>query len=248
MNYTFFEELQSNAFPALQTVMYDGWSVRFGGGFTLRVNCANPMYEGSLPAKEKADYVESLYTARNMPVMFKVHDGMTNRDEVNAELDARGYAEMRRGNIFICDLEKNPPKTNGLAVVEEVMTDSWLTDFLDMNGTADPVQREAAFKMLKNIAMPIQAASIVEKGRIIACGLGVYERGYVGLYDIFVDSSCRRRGYGAEICSAIMAKGKELGAKHAYLQVLADNFGARKLYYGLGYEESYEYWFRVKNM
>ena len=246
MNYTFFEELQSNAFPALQTVMYDGWSVRFGGGFTLRVNCANPMYAGTLPAEEKIDYVESLYSARSMPTMVKVHDGMADRDSVNAELDERGYAEMRRGNIFICDLEKNAPKTSGLAVVEDVMTDSWLTDFLDMNGTTDPVQREAAFKMLKNIAMPIQAASIVENGRIIACGLGVYERGYVGLYDIFVDSSCRRRGLGAEICSAIMAKGKELGAHHAYLQVLADNFGARKLYYGLGYEESYEYWFRVK--
>ena len=45
----FFEELQSNAFPALQTVMYDGWSVRFGGGFTYRVNDANPMYPERLP-------------------------------------------------------------------------------------------------------------------------------------------------------------------------------------------------------
>ena len=31
---SFYEELQCNAFPALQNVMYDGWSVRFGGGFT----------------------------------------------------------------------------------------------------------------------------------------------------------------------------------------------------------------------
>ncbi len=245
MNYTFFEELQSNAFPALQTVMYDGWSIRFGGGFTLRVNCANPMYAGTLPAGEKIDYVERLYSARNMPPMIKVHDGMADRDAVNAELDRRGYAEMRRGNIFVCDLEKNPPKTSGLAMVDDVMTDSWLTDFLDMNGTTDPVQREAAFKMLKNIAMPVLAASIVENGRIIACGLGVYERGWVGLYDIYVDSFCRRRGLGGEICSAIMARGRQLGAANAYLQVLADNSGARALYRGLGYEESYEYWFRI---
>ena len=40
----FLEELQTNAFPALQTVMYDGWSVRFGGGFTYRVagHISNP--------------------------------------------------------------------------------------------------------------------------------------------------------------------------------------------------------------
>ena len=48
-----YEELQTNAFPALQTVMYDGWSVRFGGGFTYRVNCANPMYPEALPGAEK---------------------------------------------------------------------------------------------------------------------------------------------------------------------------------------------------
>ena len=58
---SFYEELQCNAFPALQNVMYDGWSVRFGGGFTYRVNCANAMYPEVLPAKEKVQYVESLY-------------------------------------------------------------------------------------------------------------------------------------------------------------------------------------------
>ena len=53
-----YEELQTNAFPALQTVMYDGWSVRFGGGFTYRVNCANPMYPETLPGAEKVRYTE----------------------------------------------------------------------------------------------------------------------------------------------------------------------------------------------
>ena len=58
---SFYEELQCNAFPALQNVMYDGWSVRFGGGFTYRVNCANAMYPEALPARDKVQYVESLY-------------------------------------------------------------------------------------------------------------------------------------------------------------------------------------------
>lgn len=246
MDYIFYEELQSNAFPALQTVMYDGWSVRFGGGFTLRVNCANPMYPGRLEAAEKIDQVEALYGAKGMPAMVKVHDGMADRDTVNAELASRGYEEQRRGNIFICDLEKHPPKGSDKAVVEHQLTDQWLGSFLDMNGTTEPVQRAAAIAMIKNIAMPTLAASIVEDGRIVACGLGVYERGHVGLYDIFVDPSCRRRGLGAEICSQIMLEGRKMGAHRAYLQVLADNHGARALYHGLGYEDSYEYWFMVK--
>lgn len=64
---SFYEELQCNAFPALQNVMYDGWSVRFGGGFTYRVNCANPMYPETLPAREKIEYTESLYRTPAFP-------------------------------------------------------------------------------------------------------------------------------------------------------------------------------------
>jgi ribosomal protein S18 acetylase RimI-like enzyme len=100
--------------------------------------------------------------------------------------------------------------------------------------------------MLKNIYVPIAAASIVEDGKMVACGLGVLERGYVGLYDIYVDSSCRRRGLGADICTAIMQAGKAQGCHTAYLQVLSDNTGARALYRGLGYQETYEYWFRTR--
>ena len=79
-------------------------------------------------------------------------------------------------------------------------------------------------------------------------GLGVLERGHVGLYDIYVDAACRRRGLGGDICSAIMLHGKNRGCDTAYLQVLADNFGARRLYHQLGYEETYGYWFRVKEL
>lgn len=82
---------------------------------------------------------------------------------------------------------------------------------------------------------------------MIACGLGVIERGHVGLYDIYVDASCRRRGLGADICTAIMCAGREQGCSTAYLQVLSDNLGARAMYYQLGYDKTYAYWFRTKH-
>jgi ribosomal protein S18 acetylase RimI-like enzyme len=247
---TLFEELQCNAFPALQNVMYDGWSLRFGGGFTYRVNCANPMYPETLPAQEKLDYVEDLYRRSGLSMaIVKLHDGMDPKQlaACQAILDQKGYATERDGNIFVCDLNAfdRQPKTEVL--VAEAMSDQWLDGFLTMNGTAD-AQRPAAVAMLKNIHYPIAAASIVENGKMVACGLGVAERGYVGLYDIYVDASCRRRGLGADICTAIMQAGKAQGCKTAYLQVLADNTGARSLYRQLGYTETYEYWFRIKRL
>ena len=246
----FYEELQSNAFPALQTLMYDGWSVRFGGGFTYRVNCANPMYLETLPIPEKLAYVEKLYRESGLSMaIIKLHEGMEQNRVAEAQkrLDAMGYATERRGNIFLCDLTQFSYEPKHSVEIQTTMDDAWLEGFLTMNGTAD-AQREAAASMLKNIRCPIAAASIVEDGRMVACGLGVIERGNVGLYDIFVDSSCRRRGLGADICAAIMNAGKTAGCHRAYLQVLSDNQGARALYRGLGYWETYEYWFRTKHI
>lgn len=245
---SFYEELQCNAFPALQDVRYDGWSVRFGGGFTYRVNCANPMYPEYLPAGEKVEYVEALYRNSGLSMsIFKLHEGM-DREQLDActkRLDERGYATERDGNIFVCDLGDYPRPLGTPVTVSGHMTDGWLDGFLTMNGTADS-QRPAASSMLKNIHYPIAAASIVEDEKMIACGLGVIERGHVGLYDIYVDAACRRRGLGRDICTAIMNYGKEQGCSTAYLQVLSDNHGARALYRQLGYTETYEYWFRTK--
>lgn len=243
-----YEELQANAFPALQTVQYDGWAVRFGGGFTYRVNCANPMYPECLPVEEKIEYVEKLYEESELSLsIFKLHEGMepSRIEKCEEILAGKGYDRLRDGNIFICDLEKFDKTPAVEVVVSGEMTDAWLDGFLTMNGTPDR-QRDAASAMLKNIHYPIAAAAIYENGKMIACGLGVLERGHVGLYDIFVDATCRRRGLGGDICTAIMNAGKARGCNMAYLQVLADNFGARALYRGLGYEESYGYWFRVK--
>lgn len=250
VNIPMYEELQANAFPALQTIQYDGWAVRFGGGFTYRVNCANPMYQETLPMEEKLSYVENLYKESELNrSIFKLHEGMEQERLENAEqwLAEKGYDRLRDGNIFVCPLSSFEKKPGTEVQVSDIMTDEWLNGFLTMNGTVD-AQRQAAATMLKNIHYPIAAASIWENERMIACGLGVMERGHVGLFDIYVDAACRRRGLGGDICTAIMNAGKQQGCHRAYLQVLADNFGARALYRQLGYEESYGYWFRVKEI
>ena len=244
----FYEELQSNAFPALQTVMYDGWSVRFGGGFTYRVNDANPMYPEHLPVEEKIGYVEALYRASSLDKsIFKLHEGMDPERLAACDrlLEANGYVKERHGNIFVCDLTSFSRPSSEDVTLESHLTEDWLDRFLTMNGT-EGATKDAAKSMLRSIVFPLTAASIWEDGRMIACGLGVMERGRIGLYDIFVDASCRRRGLGVNICAAIMNEGKAAGCTEAYLQCLTNNHGARRLYALLGYKETYAYWFRIK--
>lgn len=246
MNIQLLEELQNNAFPALQAVLYDGWLLRFGGGFTYRVNCANSFMPSTLLLAEKADFTERQYQSKGLIPIIKIHRGQPAQEitELDSLLDSRGYTTERRGNIFLLPLPICGPEIK--VDISYTVEDDWLRDFLDMNSTTVPSVRTAAEKMLKNIHYPTIAASISLDGKAVACGLGVYERGYIGLYDIYVDSNYRRRGLGDAICRGIISEGTRLGAHTAYLQVLSDNDGARKLYRGMGFYEDYEYWFRLK--
>lgn len=47
------EELSINAWPSMQTMVYDGWQLRFGRGYTKRANSISPFYESKIGFKEK---------------------------------------------------------------------------------------------------------------------------------------------------------------------------------------------------
>jgi len=44
----------------------------------------------------------------------------------------------------------------------------------------------------------------------------------------------------------MLSLGRASGARVAYLQVTEANVAARSLYYGLGFQELYHYWYRQK--
>ena len=89
-------------------------------------------------------------------------------------------------------------------------------------------------------------ASIWDNGKIIATGLGILDRSYIGLYAIHVHEDFRHNGYARQICTALLKEGKKKGATKVYLQVVEGNTPARTLYESLGLHYLYTYWFRVR--
>ena len=87
-----------------------------------------------------------------------------------------------------------------------------------------------------------------ETGTIIATGLGIRDRDYVGVYAIHVHPAYRHRHYASSICRTILSEGIRLGATKAYLQVVEGNTPAITLYESLGFSYFYTYWFRAKNV
>jgi N-acetylglutamate synthase len=66
------EELSLNAWPSLQTMLYDGWVIRSANGYTKRANSVNPLYASNIDIEEKLPFCERLYREKSLSTVFKL--------------------------------------------------------------------------------------------------------------------------------------------------------------------------------
>jgi ribosomal protein S18 acetylase RimI-like enzyme len=237
------EELSMNAWPPLQTMLYDGWVLRFADGYTNRANSVNPLYPSTRDVRVKIEVCERVYRSRGLSVVFKM-----TADSQPAELDAiladRGYRPDRWTSVRLLDLgdqNVSPPQDIWLA---ESASEEWLAAYCRLSGIADR-HHLTLRHMLRSIVPARCFVSASVDDRIVACGMGVAQDRFVGLYDIVTDATYRRRGYGQRLVEQILAWAKRQGAQTAYLQVMTDNAPALALYGKLGFREVYPYWYRM---
>jgi ribosomal protein S18 acetylase RimI-like enzyme len=116
---------------------------------------------------------------------------------------------------------------------------------MHFNGVA-PERQAIHDRMLANIVPETGfGAALDAGGQPVAFGLGVVERGHVGLFDIVSDPQRRRAGHGRRLVEGLMAWGRARGASRAYLQVVAGNARAIALYDSLGFREVYRHCYRA---
>jgi len=189
----FIEERSINSLPALQTVIYDGWIVRFADGYTRRANSVNPLYPSRLPIDDKIEYCEQLYQRRGRDVIFKLTEDAQSVD-LDARLEARGYQKTESVVVQTCALGMValPPPSRDLVLLP-ALTDRWLDDYCQIGGI-DPARRSTIERMLSNVVPNAAFAALVRGGMTAAIGLAVLDYGYLGLFDIAVEKSMRRRG------------------------------------------------------
>ena len=123
----------------------------------------------------------------------------------------------------------------------------WIRSLFSLKKLSNPIHRKIVPQMYHAIPKKTICACIRQESKIVATGLGILDRDYIGVYAIHVHKNFRGRGYARQICTGILSKGLELGAEHAYLQVVEGNIPAESLYQSLGFQHLYTYWFRVRN-
>jgi N-acetylglutamate synthase len=241
---TIIEELSLNAWASLQTLVYDGWIIRFANGYTKRANSVNPLYPSSIDIDQKLQFCENLYQEKKLPVVFKLTAAI-HPSNLDDRLCESGYQKDSPTSVQTLDLESIHLQAPSKTEIQENLSNEWLENFCAMSAISE-LHRETLREILNNIVPRRCFVSLRFNHRVVACGLGVVQAGYLGLFDIVTDKDFRRRGYGQQVVKSILAWGKENKAKTAYLQVMLDNTPALHLYAKLGFMEQYQYWYRIK--
>jgi N-acetylglutamate synthase len=238
------EEISMNAWPALQTMHYDGWILRFANGVTKRLNSVNPIYGSKIDVDEKIEYCENLYQLQNLPPCFRITE-IVRPSGLDQKLEAHGYE-----HIF--DVAVQLVNINGLKIapdrniqIAEKMDETWLDDYIRMN-EVNPANKPVLKKIIEQIIVTRGLFTLHKNGMPVGCGLGVVENRHIGLFDIVIDKDYRNQGLGQILIESILAWGRNKGAEYGYLQVLVDNDPAVRLYTKVGFKEEYRYWYRLK--
>ncbi|QJC52162.1 GNAT family N-acetyltransferase [Paenibacillus albicereus] len=242
------EEAALNSWPALQTSSCGGWLVKSNGGYTKRSNSVQPLLHlgGSLEQLEtKIRRCEDIYRLTGQPAMFKITP-FAEPAELDAELARRGYRVSDPSVVMTAEIGRLKPECAGAdALVSSDPSAAWLRLMQEWGGCGEEELRLTE-RMFEASTLPRQFALLHAEGRPVSLGLAVLDGRLLGFYDILTAPDSRGKGYGRRLLRHLLHWGLEQGADQAFLQVLAGNKAAERLYAGLGFREAYPYWYRVQ--
>jgi N-acetylglutamate synthase len=125
------EEAALNSWPALQQMLFDGWVIRFAGGYTKRANSVTPVYLSELPLLEKIAFCERLYQEQHLPMIFRLPSFSPHVQEIDSLLAQKGYASMDQTLVLSAPL--TPGENQALSGFQSVTLDEWLPLYSQFN-------------------------------------------------------------------------------------------------------------------
>jgi len=237
------EEVSLNSWPALQNIIYDGWILRFSRGYTKRANSVNPIYPSTEDLYRKVARCERIYSQKGLLPVFRMTP-FASPSNLDQYLGRRKYKIIDRTIVLYLDLRMPDDRLDTALKINPEKLDRWLDIFHRFGGS--PVGGQGIHReILQLIPSKRILATLRYSDETVACGLGVLEGEYIGLFDLITSPEMRRMGFGTGLVSGLLDWARENGALHAYLQVEKRNAPGIRLYTRLGFQEIYQYWYRV---
>jgi N-acetylglutamate synthase len=227
------EERLVNVWPAVSTMLMDGWVVRFAHGYSGRANAASPVVRGARLVPALLDHIERLYVEAGLRPTVRI---TPLADEAAGRLlAARGYRIKDQSWMMTMplpahrDLAPDPRVT-----LEAAPSRGWVAGVCSHQ---EPSKRnhDHLMAIVGQIRVPAAFATLRDEGAVAGFGMCAVDRGWAEIGSVIIDTARRGRGLGHATVDALLAWAARQGADHAFLQVDQTNMAAVSLYERLGF-------------
>jgi GNAT superfamily N-acetyltransferase len=240
------EDAGLNASAPPQQRWVDGWLVRFSAGKAKRARCVNAVGSGRLPIEQRLAACSQVFADAGLPLIVRITP-FTVPPDLDEALERSGLRRFDDTRVMV--LTSPPSVVAPLpagASIQPIGLEAFAQRIGSFRGSA-LAQRQAHAERLVNAPVPFFAFELQGGRETVACGQFAIEGDLVGLYDIFTLPAARRRGHASLLCRHLLARAREHGARHAYLQVDGGNEAARCVYARLGFADGYAYHYRTRD-
>lgn len=242
LNFIDLEYAGFRAWPAIEQQEFDGFVLRSSQGFTKRANSANLVRPLSSCHEELVRRCEKHFFDQSLPSIFRIPSFIESED-LDEYLEENSYQAKDRSLVLHRKIKSSDFIPCELTVKNGA---DWISSYSEISGT-NVTSQNLHLEMLARIQDKTLMAVLAEDGVEIACGLGVLNGGLFGLFDIVTLRARQNQGYAQKLLNGMLSWAVLNGATDSYLQVVADNTPAISLYRKLGFQDCYEYWYRIKD-
>ncbi|WP_406464400.1 GNAT family N-acetyltransferase [Streptomyces sp. NBC_00111] len=231
----------ARAWQPVESEPLGDWRLRAAGGFTRRANSVLPLGDPGLPLGEALDTVRRWYGERGLPAYVQTATGAEGTQErLCADLEEHGWRREVTADVRVASLAPIGDLDRDVSAVRtsRKADATWLSRYQRFDTPGPHV-----LKVLGS-GPSVWFASVPgddPAGVPAAIGRCVVDGRWAGFMAVEVGPEHRRRGLATAVMTALARTALDEGASAAWLQVEADNEGARALYDGMGFATHHSY-------
>jgi ribosomal protein S18 acetylase RimI-like enzyme len=227
--------IAARGWQPVESELLGEWELRAASGFTRRANSVLPVGDPGMPLDGALTAVRRWYGDRGLPAYIQTATGAAGTQEVLcAELEARGWTREVTAELWTGALAPVADRSGDGVVLSREADADWLARY-QRKGVS-----EVALRVLGS-GPSVWFATVPGADAPAAIGRCVVDGRWAGFAAVEVDPSLRRRGLASTVMAALAQRALDEGASAAWLQVEADNAGARALYERMGFAAHHAY-------
>jgi ribosomal protein S18 acetylase RimI-like enzyme len=239
------EHVAANALPSPIFRWHQGWRFRYAYGVTRRANSVlAEQHIGDLEENIKA--AEAFYAEHHSQPRFQLCPA-SQPDNLETVLLEKGYQKIPGAFVQTLLLNAFKAKKHSTATTLLEKPDSeWFSVYHAVTKTS-PEKEKVRTWMLEHTQPKAAFALFRIDTRAVAVGLGVLEKGYVGIFNMATLEDFRGCGAASSILSELVTWAQDHKAHTAYLQVAHENTAAQSIYKHFGFDDFYTYTYLEKS-